>query len=218
MLLAVAACSDASRPPGPTSALGSVPLAPSGPGDVPNALVYRAPDLDTRPAPRCFYIPPATIDTGPEAVFLDMNDQQKKVVAEVVTDAFRHAIGQHQTISITPGPGCATLQLFLTGVTRTEPGKDFSGSPYSSLMGMSDVSGRNLQASVNGTITVAGKFVAPNGTVLAGFVSKVGTNAFDIPPNASPKEVAMLAAARLAGDIAAAVDREVEVQKGHRGG
>jgi hypothetical protein len=217
LLLAVAGCSDTSGRPAQTDVLGSVPLAPARQGDVPNSLVYRAPDLDTRPAPRCFYIPPTEIDTGKEAVFLEVTEQQKQIVADAVTTAFRHAIGQHQRVTTTAGPGCATLQLYLTGVTKTTPGQDMSGSPYSSLLGMSDVSGRNLQASVNGTITVAGKFMTPDGSVLAGFVNKVGTNAFDIPPNASPREIAMLAAARLATDIAGAVDREVEVQKKNHG-
>src|SRR5271163_1025529 len=44
MLLTVAACGSASPPPAPTNVLGSVPLAPAASSDVPNSLVYRAPD------------------------------------------------------------------------------------------------------------------------------------------------------------------------------
>jgi hypothetical protein len=217
LLLAVAACSNSSQPAA-TNVLGPVPLAPATQGDVPNSLVYRAPDLDTMQPPRCFYIPPTQVDTGKEAVFLEVTEQQKQLVADAVTAAFRRSIGQHQRVATSAEPGCATLQLYLTGVTKTTPGQSLSGSPYNSLMGVSDVSGRNLQASVNGTITVAGKFLAPDGTVLAGFVNKVGTNAFDIPSNASPQDIARLAAARLASDIAGAVDREVEVQKKNHAG
>jgi Protein of unknown function (DUF3313) len=218
ILLTVAACGSTPPPPAPTNVLGSVPLAPAGSSDVPNSLVYRAPDLNTRPAPRCFYIPQTQIASGPGTIFLGITEPQKQSVAEAVTAAFRHAIGQHQRVENTAQPGCATLQLYLSGVTKSTPGQQLEGSPYGNVMGLSDVSSRNLQASVNGTITVAGKFVAPDGGVLAAFVNKVGTSAFDIPLNASPRDVAELAAARLANDIAGAVDREVAIQKRGGGG
>ncbi len=217
VLLTVAACA-APPPPAPTDVLGSVPLERAGSRDVPNSLVYRAPDLDTRPAPRCFYIPPTEIASGPGTLFLDVTEQQKQVVADAVTAAFRHAIGQHQRVEDTAQRACATLQLYLTGVTKSTPGQQLQDSAYSNVLGLSAGSSRNLQASVNGTITVAGKFVAPDGSVLAGFVNKVGTSAFDIPLNASPREIASLAAARLANDIAGAVDREVAIQKRKAGG
>jgi uncharacterized protein DUF3313 len=213
LLLAVSACSAASRPP-PADVLGQVPLAPAGPRDVPESFVYRAPDLDTLPAPRCFYIPPTGIDTRREAVFLDVTERQKQIVADAVTAAFRQAVGKHQRVSMEAEPDCATLQLYLTGVTKSVPRSDAGGdNPYSNLIGQTSQGGRNLQASINGTITVAGKFVAPNGNVLAGFVNKIGTNSFDIPMNASPDQIARLGAERVANDIAATVDREVLVQK-----
>jgi Protein of unknown function (DUF3313) len=213
LLLAIASCSNTPQTPPPTQALGQVPLAPAGPGDVPHSLVYREPDLDTRPAPKCFYIPQTEIYTGPQALFLDVTEQQKQNVADLVAAAFRRAIGKHQRVTTVAGPGCATLQLYLTGVTRSTPSEDIESGEYGNLVGVSDASARNLQASVNGTITVAGKFVAADGAILAGFVDKVGTDAFDVPRDASPPEIAKLAAAILAGDIASAVDREVAVQK-----
>jgi Protein of unknown function (DUF3313) len=217
VVLAVAACSNASQRPAPTDVLGPIPLAPSGPNDVPNSLVYRSPDLDSKPAPRCFYIPATQIATGKEARFLEVTEQQKQIVADAVTDAFRHAIGQHQRVSTTSAPDCATLQLYLTGVTRSTPDQSVEGGAYGNFLGMTDTQGRNMQASVNGTITVAGKFTAPDGSVLAGFVDRVGTNAFDIPRDATPRQIAMLAAAHLASDLASAVDREVAVQRHNQG-
>ena len=214
LVVAVAACSNP-PPRVPTNVIGQVPMAPAGPRYIPS-LSYRAPDLDTMPAPKCFYIPETQIDTGPHALFLETTDQQKQNVAEVVTAAFRHAIGQHQRTSDTADPGCATLQLYLSGITIMKPGQEY-GTLSANVLNESDANMRNLQASVNGTITVAGKFVAQDGTLLSAFVSRVGTNAFDIPATASPREIARLAAARLAGDVAGAVDREVAVQKRNQG-
>ena len=218
VFLTAAACSNPSVPPAPTNALGSdVPVTRAGPGDVPNSLVYRAPDLDTRPPPSCFHIPPALIATGKGTLFLEVNDQEKQLVAEEVTAAFRHALRRHQQVSDVAQRDCADLQLYLTGVTKSTPVQNADQGAYSNILGMSDVPARNLQASVNGSITVAGKFVAPNGDILAGFVNKVGTGSFDIPQNASQREILRLAAARIANDIAGAVDREVVLQKHNKG-
>lgn len=210
LLLAVTACSTTSpQTPAPPPALGeTMKLAPARQGDVPGSLVYRAPDLNTRPPPRCFYIPDTLIDTGPEAAFVDITDQQRQVVAGEVTTAFRRAIGQHQQVSSTPRQGCTTLQLYLTGVTKSVPPVRQSG--YGALM-----QGLNVaqDPTVYGAMTIAGKFVSPDGTALAGFVNTIGTNSFSIPADASPRQVAMLTAQRLANEIAAEVDQEVAVQK-----
>ena len=214
--LTFAGCNNLSQRPTAPASLASVPLSPATAGDVPNSLVFRAPDLDTRPAPRCFHIPPTEIaPPGKSVVFLNVTEQQKQIVADAVTEEFRRAIGRRQRLSNTPGPDCATLQLYLTGVTRSTPNENVAANPYGSIIGMSDVMARNLQASVNGTITVAGKFMAPNGDLLAAFVDKVGTGAIDIPSNATPRQIAMIGAAHIANDIAGAVDREVAVQKRH---
>ena len=214
IFLPLAGCNDLSQRPTPPAPLAAVPLTPAPAGDVPNSLVFRAPDLDTRPAPRCFHIPPTEIaPPGKSVVFLNVTQQQKQAVADAVTDEFRRAIGRRQRLSNAPGADCATLQLYLTGVTKSTPDQDVAANPYGNLIGMSDVMARNLQASVNGTITVAGKFMAPNGDLLAAFVDKVGTGAIDIPSNATPRQIAMIGAAHIADDIAGAVDREVSVQK-----
>jgi hypothetical protein len=212
LVLAVASCGPQMTTP-TTDVLGNqVKLAPASQGDVPGSLVFRAPDLDTRPPPRCFYIPDTIIDTGKEAVFVDVNDQQKQVVAEEVTNAFRKAIGQHQRVSPTAAPTCATLQLYLTGIHRTVPNAG-SEADYGILMGGL---GAGQNRSVYGAITVAGRFTAPDGTVLAGFVNKMESNSFNISPTATPRQIAMLTAQRLANEIASEVDQEVAVQRSNQ--
>jgi len=213
LVLGVAACGPPQTPPPPASILGSqVKLGPAGQGDVPNSLVFRAPDLDTKPPPKCFYIPDTMIDTRPEAIFVDVNEQQKQAVAEEVTAAFKRAIGQHQRLSPTAGPGCVTLQLYLTGINRAVPAPD-TGGEYGILMGGLGV-GRPL--AVYGSITVAGRFNAPDGTALAGFVNKVETNSFNISPSSTPRQIAMLTAQRLANEIAGEVDEEVALQRANQ--
>jgi hypothetical protein len=213
ILPVITSCSQVSQPLAPPPVLGELPLTQTAVGNIPNAQVFRAPDLDQQSAPRCFSIPQTVIASGPMTQFLDVTDPQKQVVAEAVTAAFRQAIGRHQHVMTKPRPDCVTLQLYLTGVTKSTPGESDVANPYATLLGVTDVRSRNLQASVNGTITVAGKFTGSNGNVLAAFVSKVGTSAFDIPADATPQEIARLAAAHLATDIAEAVDREVAIQK-----
>jgi len=210
--LAVASCGPQTAAPS-TDVLGNqVKLAPATQGDVPGSLVFRAPDLDTRPPPRCFYIPDTIIDNGKEAVFVDVSEQQKQVVAEEVTAAFRRAIGQHQRVSSAAGPSCATLQLYLTGLHRTVPNSG-SEADYGILMGGL---GAGQNRSVYGAITVAGRFTAPDGTVLAGFVNKMESNSFNISPTATPRQIAMLTAQRLANEIASEVDQEVAVQRSNQ--
>jgi len=211
LVLAVAACGPPQKPLAGTNVLGNEQLSPST--NVPGAIVFRAPDLDTKPPPKCFYIPDTTIDNGPKAVFYDVNEQQKQAVAEEVTVAFRQAIGQHQRISPTAAPGCVTLQLYLTGIDRAVPMAPGAEADYGILMGGLGV-GRNL--SVYGSITVAGKFIAPDGAALAGFVNRVETNSFSIPPSSSPRQIAALTAQRLANEIASGVDREVALQKSNQ--
>jgi hypothetical protein len=213
LVLTVAACGPPPQPLSGTNVLGNqVKLGPAGQGDVPGSLVFRAPDLDSKPAPKCFYIPDTTIDNGQEAVFVDVNEQQKQAVAQEVTTAFRHAVGQHQRVSPTAAPDCVTLQLYLTGIDRAVPPPPGAEAQYGVLMGGLGL-GRNLP--VYGSITVAGKFVAPDGTALAGFVNRVETNSFNIPPSSSPRQIAALTAQRLANEIAGEVDQEVALQKGN---
>ena len=213
LVLAVASCGPQNLNAAPTDVLGNqVKLAPATQGDVPGSLVFRAPDLDTRPPPRCFYIPDTIIDNGKEALFVDVNDQQKQAVAEEVTNAFRRAIGQHQRVSPTAAPTCSTLQLYLTRIHRTVP-NSAPEADYGILMGGLGV-GQNR--SVYGSITVAGKFTATDGTVLAGFVNKVESNSFNIAPDATPRQIAIAVAQRLANEIAGEVDQEVAVQRSNQ--
>jgi hypothetical protein len=211
LVLAVAACGPPQQPLAGTNVLGDQKLAPAT--HIPGAMVFRAPDLDTKPPPKCFYIPDTTIDNGQEAVFTDVNEQQKQAVAQEVTTAFRHAIGQHQRVSPTAAPDCVTLQLYLTGIDRALPPPPATESQYGILMGGLGL-GRNL--SVYGSITVAGKFVGPDGAALAGFVNRVETNSFNIPPSSTPRQIAALTAQRLANEIASEVDQEVALQKSNQ--
>jgi hypothetical protein len=210
LVLTVAACGPPPQPLAGTNVLDQK-LGPST--NIPGAMTFRAPDLDSKPAPKCFYIPDTIIDNGKEAVFVDVNEQQKQAVAQEVTTAFRHAIGQHQRVSPAPSPDCVTLQLYLTGIDRAVPIPPGAEANYGILMGGLGL-GRNL--SVYGSITVAGKFIAPDGTALAGFVNRVETNSINISPSSTPRQIAAITAQRLANEIAVQVDQEVALQKSNQ--
>jgi hypothetical protein len=208
-VLLLASCA---QPPPPPAAYGNVPLAAST--EVPGAMVYRVRNLNSLPPPRCFYIPDAMIYNGPDARYYEADEQQKAAVAKVLTDAFRRRIGQDQALCQASGPRVATLQLTLFGLKRIVPGDVSSAtSIYSSYVARTDVDPRNLEASVNGSITVGGKFTDSTGTVLAGFVDSVSSDDFDLPLNATPLDIAKLGADQLATEIAQAVNRQIARQK-----
>jgi hypothetical protein len=82
------------------------------------------------------------------------------------------------------------------------------------LTGSSGVTGgSNLQAAVNGSITVAGKFTDSTDAVLAGFVNSVSSNDFDLPMDASPLEIAKLGSDKMATEVAGAVDHQIARQR-----
>lgn len=213
LLASAASCAPHQQPP-PPSAVGNQPLAAST--EVPGALVYRVPNIDQLPPPRCFYIPDTQVYNGPDAQYYGVDEEQKAAVAKAVTDAFRREIGKHQRPCQASGPRVATLQLTLYGLKRTTP-SDISSStnPYRALLtGSSGVSGgANLQAAVNGSITVAGKFTDSTGAVLAGFVNGVSSNDFNLPMDASPLEIAKLGADKIASEVAGAIDHQVALQR-----
>jgi hypothetical protein len=212
-VLLLAACAQR-QPPPPPAAVGNQPLAAST--EVPGALVYRVPNIDQLPPPRCFYIPDTQVYNGPDARYFGVDEQQKEAVAKVVTEAFRRELGRHQRLCEASGPRVATLQLTLFGLKRTTP-SDISSStnPYGSLLtgAYGNVGGSNLQAAVNGSITVAGKFTDSTGAVLAGFVNSVSSNDFDLPLDAGPLEIAKLGADKMASEVAGAVDHQIARQR-----
>lgn len=213
-LLLLAGCNQADTPHA-TPALGAnVPLSAAGARDVPGSLVFRAPDLDRRPAPRGFYIPATIIYNGESDRFLNIDDAQKRNVANIVTAAFRQALGRHQRVVDAPGPGIVTLQLLITGIHRTVPSDlvayDNALSPF---IPVTDVAEGNIQAQVAGSIMLAGKFVDPSGKLLAGFEGRLSTASFDLPPNATPTQIAQMVVYRYAEEIATTVDQEVSVQR-----
>lgn len=210
--IAVVLLASCAQPPPPPAAYGNVPLRAST--ELPGAMVFRVRNLNSLPPPRCFFIPEAKIYNGPDARYYEVDEQQKAAVAKVLTDAFRRHIGQDQALCQASGPRVATLQLTLFGLKRIVP-SNVSGatSLYSAYVAQTDVDPRNLEASVNGSLTVGGKFTDSTGTVLAGFVDSVSSDDFDLPLNASPLDIARLGADQLATEVAQAVNRQIARQK-----
>ena len=212
LLASAASCAPHPPPPPPPSAVGNQPLTAST--QVPGAMVYRVPNIDQLPPPRCFYIPDAQVYNGPNAQYFGVDDPEKQVVATEITNAFRREIGRHQRLCQASAPRVATLQLTLVGLRRTVP-SDISSStnPYSSILIGGVTGGANLQAAVNGSITVAGKITDSTGALLAGFVNSVSSNDFTLPLDASARQIAQLGADKLAKDIAGAIDHVVALQR-----
>jgi hypothetical protein len=76
VLLASAASCAPHQPPPPPSAVGNQPLAAST--EVPGALVYRVPNIDQLPPPRCFYIPDTEVYNGPDAQYYGVDEEQRR--------------------------------------------------------------------------------------------------------------------------------------------
>ena len=196
------------------SALGTnVPLA--GASNLagaapPGTQVWRAPDIAQNPASN-FYIPPAKVDTGPEARFTGVDPQQ---VAATLTADVRRAVGQRFPVVNTPGPGTHSLELTLVQVVPPQPTYITNG-PYSWSQGL--VGMPNAAGSTTGQMLVAGKSVeSASGKLLAAFVVPVTPRDLMMGVPAGPGGAAVFArdaSQEFASSLAASLVRQRELNR-----
>ncbi len=210
---AAALLAGCTQQPAGQGALGTnVPLsaAPNLGSSATGVQVWRAPDI-AQYRPTGFYIPPATVDTGPEATFSGVDASQ---VAALLTEDVRRAVSRRFPVVSAPGPGIHTIQLILV---RIVPARQMyiSNGPYpwaNSVVGMP-----NLASAGGGNMTVAGKFtVSTTGKLLAAFVAPVSPSDMMMGMPTGPSgamEFARDASQSFANDLAASIARQQEINR-----
>jgi hypothetical protein len=191
----------------PTTAGGlDLPLQP---GQFPNTLIYRAPDIQPGKY-KAIFVDNADIYRAADADFGGASEEDKARMAEKLSTEFKNALTKHKyTLASQSGPGVVRLHLILAGLKESKPVAATVLRLTPLGLGASaakTVTGGN--SALVGSVTVSGELLdAQSGEALVGFVATESPIAIDLTSGLGKLRAAELGIERGSEDFAGALDR-----------
>jgi len=182
---------------------------PLQPGQFPNTLVYRAPDIQPGKY-KSIFVDNADIYRAADADFGGASEEDKARMAERLSTEFKKALTKHKyTLASQPGPGVVRLHLILAGLKESKPvaATVLRLTP----LGLGASAAKTVtggSSALVGSVTVSGEMLdAQSGEALAGFVATESPIAIDLTSGLGKLRAAELGIERGSEDFAAALDR-----------
>lgn len=180
--LAVTLAGCASTRPRPYSGVASSPLMQADPQGESSQTPYSyAPRTDWK-AYSGAIIEPVTIYNGADAQFENVDEEDKRQLAQSMYSEFRAALGPHYPIASGKGPGILRVHLTLAGAKRnkavvsTITKFDLAGMPYNTVQAI-----RGKQGLLAGSVSYAVEIHdSVSGELLLAYVSKQYPNAMNV--------------------------------------
>lgn len=201
VLTTLGACSSTNAPSGLTAQGPAMTTAER----VPGAVAWRSPDLDPTRYNR-FIIAPVKIYEGSDANYGSASQAEKQAAASFMQQEFTRVLGERFSVTSTPGPNAARLELTLAGLSENVPVASSVASVAPVGVVRNIVTG-SQSAVFSGSVTFKGElFDTQTGKMVAAFVTTKTPSPLDLGATIDSRTAQQAAITEGARDLRGAIE------------